>query len=196
LNVHIAQLWAHVRLCARRKWVINGRYQLEMRRPLFPRKQTWIGPARAGKLGEFQRFSPGGLFGLSFNFLRMNQPHRSAAIVPQRFDHPPSRLERTYSPVKIKSRCSQPGRRRRAGCPRTGSPARLATALVTFEPGAHLAYPSDRPDANVVSGVGRVQISGGPVRPGDTVWTPPGEKHWARRRADHRHGPPRHAGGA
>jgi hypothetical protein len=48
--------------------VINGRYQLEMRRPLFPRKQTWIGPARAGKLGEFQRFSPGGLFGLSFNF--------------------------------------------------------------------------------------------------------------------------------
>src|SRR5258705_12304157 len=60
-----------------------------MRRPLFPRKQTWIGPARAGKLGEFQRFSPGGLFGLSFNFLRMNQSHRSATIVPQRFDHPP-----------------------------------------------------------------------------------------------------------
>src|SRR5258705_7246444 len=50
-----------------------------MRRPLFPRKQTWIGPARAGKLGEFQRFSPGGLFGLSFNFLRMNQAHRSGA---------------------------------------------------------------------------------------------------------------------
>ena len=58
--------------------VINGRYQLEMRRPLFPRKQTWIGPAPAGKLGEFQRFSPGGLFRLSFNFLRMNQAHRSA----------------------------------------------------------------------------------------------------------------------
>ncbi len=57
--------------------VINGRYQLEMGRPLFPGKQTWIGPARAGKLGEFQRFSPGGLFGLSFNFLRMNQTHRS-----------------------------------------------------------------------------------------------------------------------
>src|SRR2546430_11501808 len=31
--------------------VKNGRYQLEMRRPLFPRKQTWTGPARAGKLG-------------------------------------------------------------------------------------------------------------------------------------------------
>src|SRR6266481_6378316 len=74
----------HVRL-----WVVNGRYQLEMRRPLFPRKQMWIGPARAGKLGEFQRFSPGGLFGLSFNFLRMNQPHRSGADKRQRFDHPP-----------------------------------------------------------------------------------------------------------
>src|SRR6266853_1474085 len=68
-----------------------------MRRPLFPRKQTWIGPARAGKLGEFQRFSPGGLFGLSFNFLRMNQPHRSATIVLQRFDHPHHGLERTHS---------------------------------------------------------------------------------------------------
>src|SRR5258705_9895896 len=60
-----------------------------MRRPLFPRKQTWIGPARAGKLGEFQRFSPGGLFGLSFNFLRMNQAHRSASSSRQRFDRPP-----------------------------------------------------------------------------------------------------------
>src|SRR5258705_5858231 len=50
--------------------VINGRYQLEMRRPLFHRKQTWIGPARAGKFGEFQRFSPRGRFGLSFNLLR------------------------------------------------------------------------------------------------------------------------------
>ena len=59
---------------------------------------------------------------------------------------------------------------------------------MTFEPGARTTWP-DRPDANVVSGVGRVQISGGPVRPGDTVWTPPGEKHWSRRPADHRHGP-------
>ncbi len=83
---------------------------------------------------------PKGVFLLKkVNFLPMNQPHRSAAIVPQRFDHPP-KLERTYSPVKIKSRCSQPGRRRRAGCPRTGSPARLATALVTFEPGARTTW--------------------------------------------------------
>ncbi len=59
----------------------------------------------------------------------------------------------------------------------------------------HLAHPSARPDASrrlgrrpgadlglhVVSGVARVQTSGGPareIRPGDTVWTPPGEKHW------------------
>ena len=32
-----------------------------------------------------------------------------------------------------------------------------------------------------MSGVGRVQSWGGPIReikPGDTVWIPPGEKHW------------------
>src|SRR5258708_35996144 len=78
---------------------INGRYQLEMQRPLFPRKQRWIGPARAGKLVELQRFSPGGLFGLSFNFLRMNQagpapiigrdltaPHRGSYTVINKWD--------------------------------------------------------------------------------------------------------------
>jgi len=34
---------------------------------------------------------------------------------------------------------------------------------------------------HVISGVGRVQTWGGPIRPihpGDTVWIPPGEKHW------------------
>ena len=33
----------------------------------------------------------------------------------------------------------------------------------------------------MISGVGRVQTKGGPVReirPGDVVWIPPGEKHW------------------
>ena len=33
----------------------------------------------------------------------------------------------------------------------------------------------------VLSGCGRVQSEGGPVReirPGDVVWIPPGEKHW------------------
>src|SRR6266481_3133821 len=79
------------RACCHTAWVINGRYQLEMRRPLFPRKQTWIGPARAGKLGEFQRFSPGGLFGFNSKILRMNQAHRSASSSRQRIDHPPPR---------------------------------------------------------------------------------------------------------
>jgi quercetin dioxygenase-like cupin family protein len=34
---------------------------------------------------------------------------------------------------------------------------------------------------HVLSGVGRVQGWGGPIReirPGDTVWIPPGQKHW------------------
>ena len=34
---------------------------------------------------------------------------------------------------------------------------------------------------HVVAGIGRIQVWGGPVRvirPGDTVWIPPGEKHW------------------
>ncbi|MGB8561963.1 MAG: cupin domain-containing protein, partial [Pseudolabrys sp.] len=34
---------------------------------------------------------------------------------------------------------------------------------------------------HVLYGVGRVQAKGGPVREiraGDTVWIPPGEKHW------------------
>jgi hypothetical protein len=73
-----------------------------MRRPLFPRKQTWIDPARAGKLGEFQRFSPGGLFGLNSDFLRVNQDHRSRADRLQRFDHPPSQgREWTHSLMVI-----------------------------------------------------------------------------------------------
>src|SRR5260221_4670734 len=86
-------------------WVINGRYQLEMRRPLFPRKQTWIGPARAGKLGEFQRFSPGGLFGLSFNFLRMNQAHRSAPMRPRDLNTPhPQRSRASVERAKVVQR--------------------------------------------------------------------------------------------
>ncbi len=92
--------------------VINGRYQLEMGRPLFPGKQTWIGPARAGKLGEFQRFSPGGLFGLSFNFLRMNQAHRSGADKRQRFDYPHPAYGRFGSKSDIRGNgnvcCSHP----------------------------------------------------------------------------------------
>ena len=47
------------------------------------------------------RFCLGGLFGLNSKILRTNQTHRSAAIVPQRFDHPHHGLERTHSLMVI-----------------------------------------------------------------------------------------------
>ncbi len=54
---------------------------------------------------------------------------------------------------------------------------------MTFEPGARTAWHTHPLGQTllVVSGVGRVQTWGGPIReirPGDTVWIPPGEKHW------------------
>jgi quercetin dioxygenase-like cupin family protein len=62
-------------------------------------------------------------------------------------------------------------------------PAHIRSAWVRFEPGARTAWhthPLGQTHA-VVSGVGHVQTWGGPVRvirAGDTVWIPPGEKHW------------------
>src|ERR1700690_312611 len=63
------------------------------------------------------------------------------------------------------------------------APARIAATRVAFEPGARTAWhsPPLGQTLYVVSGVGRVQTLGGPVReirPGDVVWIPPGEKHW------------------
>ncbi|HVY56300.1 MAG TPA: cupin domain-containing protein [Xanthobacteraceae bacterium] len=62
-------------------------------------------------------------------------------------------------------------------------PARIAAVRVSFEPGARTAWHTHPlgQTLHVVSGVGRVQTWGGPIReirPGDTVWIPPGEKHW------------------
>jgi quercetin dioxygenase-like cupin family protein len=62
-------------------------------------------------------------------------------------------------------------------------PARVAGALVTFEPGARTAWHTHPLGQTlfVMSGCGWVQRLGGPVeeiRPGDVVWFPPGEKHW------------------
>ena len=55
--------------------------------------------------------------------------------------------------------------------------------------GAHgLAYASPRTDTFCDVGQGRVQTWGGPVREiraGDTVWIPPGEKHWHGATAEH-----------
>ena len=62
-------------------------------------------------------------------------------------------------------------------------PARVAGALVTFEPGARTAWHTHPLGQTLIvtSGLGWVQREGGTVeeiRPGDVVWFPPGEKHW------------------
>ena len=62
-------------------------------------------------------------------------------------------------------------------------PARIRASRVTFEPGARTAWHTHPlgQTLHVLSGAGRVQTWGGPIReitPGDTVWIPPGEKHW------------------
>jgi quercetin dioxygenase-like cupin family protein len=62
-------------------------------------------------------------------------------------------------------------------------PARLVATRVAFEPGARTAWHTHPLGQTlyVVEGVGRVQSLGGPVREiraGDTIWIPPGEKHW------------------
>jgi quercetin dioxygenase-like cupin family protein len=63
------------------------------------------------------------------------------------------------------------------------APARLRCGRVSFEPGARTAWHTHPlgQTLHVISGAGRVQSWGGPIReirPGDTVWIPPGEKHW------------------
>ena len=63
------------------------------------------------------------------------------------------------------------------------APARIRAAFVRFEPSARTAWHTHPlgQTLRVLSGVGRVQTWGGPIREiraGDTVWIPPGEKHW------------------
>lgn len=63
------------------------------------------------------------------------------------------------------------------------APSRVTGASVTFEPGARTAWHSHPLGQTLIvtAGCGRVQREGGPVeeiRPGDTVWIPPHEKHW------------------
>ena len=62
-------------------------------------------------------------------------------------------------------------------------PARIRSGRVSFEPGARTAWHTHPlgQTLHVISGVGRVQAKGEPIREikaGDTVWIPPGEKHW------------------
>jgi quercetin dioxygenase-like cupin family protein len=70
------------------------------------------------------------------------------------------------------------------------APARVAAARVAFEPGARTAWHTHPLGQTlyVISGVGRVQKQGEAVREiraGDTVWIPPGEKHWHGAAPDH-----------
>lgn len=63
------------------------------------------------------------------------------------------------------------------------APARVRAALVRFDPGARTnwhTHPLGQ-TLHVVSGCGRIQKLGGPIetiRAGDSVWIPPGVKHW------------------
>ena len=63
------------------------------------------------------------------------------------------------------------------------APARVASASVTFEPGARTAWHTHPLGQALIvtEGLGWAQREGGPkeeIRPGDVVWFPPGEKHW------------------
>ena len=63
------------------------------------------------------------------------------------------------------------------------APARVRGASVTFEPGARTAWHSHPLGQTLIvtAGCGRVQRWGDAIqeiRPGDVIWTPPGEKHW------------------
>ena len=63
------------------------------------------------------------------------------------------------------------------------APARLNASRVSFAPGARTAWHTHPLGQTlyVISGIGRIQAKGGPVReirPGDVIFIPPGEKHW------------------
>jgi quercetin dioxygenase-like cupin family protein len=66
---------------------------------------------------------------------------------------------------------------------RREAPARVTGATVTFQPGAYTIWHSHPLGQTLIvtDGVGFVQVEGEPARriaKGDTVWTPPGVKHW------------------
>ena len=63
------------------------------------------------------------------------------------------------------------------------APSQMRVNAVHFAPGARTAWHSHAigQTLHVTEGVGLVQSRGGAVieiRPGDTVYTPPGEEHW------------------
>jgi quercetin dioxygenase-like cupin family protein len=69
-------------------------------------------------------------------------------------------------------------------------PSRLRVNMLRFAPGARTAWHRHAmgQTLHVTEGIGLVQSRGGErvvMRPGDTVWTPPGEWHWHGAAADH-----------
>jgi quercetin dioxygenase-like cupin family protein len=63
------------------------------------------------------------------------------------------------------------------------APSRVRVNTVRFAPGARTAWHSHSmgQTLHVTDGVGRVRARGGEVieiRPGDVIYTPPGEEHW------------------
>jgi quercetin dioxygenase-like cupin family protein len=65
----------------------------------------------------------------------------------------------------------------------TPAPARLRGVTVTFEAGARTAWHTHPRGQTLIvtAGLGLVQREGGPIetiRPGDTIWFEPNEKHW------------------
>lgn len=61
--------------------------------------------------------------------------------------------------------------------------ARISGGTVTFEPSARTAWHTHPLGQTLIvtAGIGRVQHWDGPVQeiqPGDTIWIPPGVKHW------------------
>ena len=62
-------------------------------------------------------------------------------------------------------------------------PARVRALRVTFEPGGRTAWHTHPlgQTLHVLSGVGLIGLRDAAprvIRPGDTVWIPPGEEHW------------------
>lgn len=106
---------------------------------------------------------------------------------------PPSASPNTSQTITITRSGSQPSSRGSAqyftGTVRidplfdANHPSRRSGAYVTFEPGARTAWHTHPLGQTLIvtAGTGRVQRWGDPVeeiRPGDVVWTPPGQKHW------------------
>ncbi len=69
-------------------------------------------------------------------------------------------------------------------------PSRMRVSVVRFAPGARNAWHAHAvgQTLHVTEGIGRTQARGGEIveiRPGDTIYTPPGEWHWHGAAPDH-----------